>query len=220
MLEGGAFMSAGIVGYLAALAGFLPGAALAVVSRPRGHLWTALRLIAACALIAVICFGIMPRVFASGVILAAAALLAGTLTAMWFDVKSQQTAKKSTVIFAVGIMLHGFPEGILLGDILLRSFAARGFFLAALAAHCLVESVAISSYMRRERHTLAAILIMPFALAAPVGLGAAMSGTILAVPVALTAPCLAFACGIMLFLACGELLPDEKVVLRPFTTNQ
>ena len=101
------------------------------------------RRIAAGALASVICFGIMPHVFTSGVAAGAAGLLTGVLVSAWVD------------------------------------------------------------------DAVTALVI-----ALPIGVGVALSGVFeintIGIPNMLLSLCLAFSGGIILYLACGEILPDKK----------
>ena len=99
-----------------------------------GAIWGAFRKLAACALIAAICFGMMPYIFVNGVATGAFGLIAGVLAAI-------------------------------------KGFA----FLYAL----LIGIAATVGYIIE-----------------------------IGIPGVFISFCLAFTCGIMIYLACGEILPD------------
>lgn len=110
------------------------------MKNPTGFIWVILRKCLACAVITVVCFGMMPHVFINGVAAGTVGLIVGVIIIAWYD--------DIALVLALALSL-GF------GGVLCKM------------------------------------------------LGIGVFGNVISL-------CLAFSGGVMLYLACGEILPDKK----------
>lgn len=195
-------MLIGVIGYSSAFIGFLSGAVLTVFTeKSHKRVQAVLQGLSAGVLIAFVCFKMLPQAFSEhGPAIGMICAMAGTLASAWFDGHS----KNAGLIFTAGIMLHGIPEGIALGGVLSYDFAAGMYMALLIAVHCLPESLILFGYLRGLGR--GKLLLMTLALAAPVGLGAALGA---ALSSAFSSLFLAFAGGIMIYLACGGIFPEH-----------
>lgn len=189
-------------GYLSAFSGIMAGFAIIVASKKMGRRFEAvLTGFTAGLLLAFICFRILAEGFAAAPAYAGTAgLLAGAVFAAVLE--------RTDVPFggASAVMLHHFTEGIALGGMCAVS-AQAGLALAAIIAfHCIPEAAAV--FMPAKRINITGVLLcvlIALPMAAGSVLGAALSG-VTGIFLCLS---LTFAGGVMLYVACGEMLPES-----------
>lgn len=121
-----------------------------------------------------------------------------------FSNKHMQVA----VITAAGLMLHNFPEGIIMGC---------GFFLGGtlgtrmcilIAVHDIPEGVAVAAPMVASKIDPLKIFVYTAITAIPTAFGAAIGIFIGGISASVLGISLGLASGIMLYVVCGKMLPE------------
>lgn len=121
-----------------------------------------------------------------------------------FSNKHMQVA----VITAAGLMLHNFPEGIIMGC---------GFFLGGslgirmcilIAVHDIPEGIAVAAPMVASRIDPLKIFVYTAITAIPTAFGAAIGIFIGGISANILGTSLGLASGIMLYVVCGKMMPE------------
>jgi ZIP family zinc transporter len=117
---------------------------------------------------------------------------------------------KPGLLLGVGIALHNFPEGIALGAMLSQSPGWGAVMAALMAAHCFPEALAAVVPMRARGASFAGSLRAAAILSLPMGLGALVGGSLAGTD--FVCMCLSFAAGVMLYITCGEIIPEANAL--------
>ncbi len=121
---------------------------------------------------------------------------------------------KTGLLMVVGMALHNFPEGVAIGSGFEVS-ARLGTKLAfVIAVHNIPEGLAMALPMKAGG--LANIKILYYTLMAgiPMGIGALIGALLGEVSQQVIAMCLGFAGGAMLYIVCGDLIPESKSIYK------
>lgn len=197
-----------ILGFFSAFTGSLIGFRLLRFSKKIGlGAEGALSGFTAGLLIAFVCFKIIAEGFASGsFVVGTTGLVAGAAAAALMDALAiSGLSLRSKGAFAV--FLHHFSEGLALGGILADSFYEGLFLTAAIALHCIPEAIAVFlplyNYDKRLKPIIpCALLSLPMA-------AGSILGAIIPRAEGFLSFSLTFAGGVMLYITCGEMLPES-----------
>lgn len=130
------------------------------------------------------------------------------LTDLKLNVGGNHNAKIA-LITAAGIMIHNFPEGIIMGCGF-ASGTTLGIKMALIIGiHDIPEGIAVSAPLMASRIKKHKILIYALITALPTIAGALAGGFISNISKDVLGACLSLASGIMLYVVCGELLPES-----------
>ena len=207
-----------LIGYLTAWSGYFLGGMLSVfMKKSSARFLGSMMGLTAGLLISFICFEMLPQPFAQwGIYKSLAALLLGVVISAWLEGRMADLSKwhRAGLLLTLGITVHNIPEGMALGSMLNISLTAGLSLAVMIAIHCFPEFLAAALPLRRAGVSALKLLAFTFILALPMGLGA-MSGVFFSSlsPDFLNA-CICFAGGVMLYIACGEILPESKEVWR------
>ncbi len=222
-----------LVGYLTALSGFLAGGLIFFMSsRYNDRLHGALVGFSGGLLLAFACFELLPHAFFSGnfymVILG---MLLGVFLTAIVEERLLQTAyhvkltgfqNKNIVLWFCllwGITLHNIPEGLAVGSLYCKSYFQGLRLCLIMSLHCLPEGLALAASMKERNVPARNILLSLILLSIPMAVGS-LFGSVLyqRVPEAISF-CFALAGGVMLYVTCGEVLPESRQIWRGrFTT--
>jgi len=207
-----------LIGYLTAWSGyFLGGTASAVMKKSGARLLGAMMGLTAGLLISFICFEMLPQPFAQwGLYKSLAALLLGVALSAWLEGRLNNLSKwhKAGLLLTLGIAIHNIPEGMALGSMLNMSYAAGISLAVMIAIHCFPEFLAVSLPLRQAGVSVLKLLAFTFVLALPMGLGTLGGVFFSSLSPAFLDGCVCFSGGVMLYIACGEILPESKEVWR------
>ena len=117
---------------------------------------------------------------------------------------------KMALITAIGLMIHNFPEGVIMGC----GFAAGsslGIKMSILIAiHDIPEGIAIAAPLRASKLKVLKILFYTIATATPTIIGTFIGAYIGKLSTSALGLSLSFASGIMLYVVCGEMIPESS----------
>lgn len=126
---------------------------------------------------------------------------------------------KVAVITAIGLMIHNFPEGVIMGC----GFAAGGTLGIKMALiigiHDIPEGIAVSAPLMASDIKIYKILIYAFLTAFPTVLGTLLGAFISHISTNVLGACLSFASGIMLYVVCGEMIPESSKLWDGITST-
>jgi len=205
-----------LIGYFTALSGYLLGGAFSIVMKKSGARFLGSMMgLTAGLLISFICFEMLPRPFAEwGMYKSLAALLAGVAFAAWLEGRMDKLSKwhKAGLLLTLGITIHNIPEGMALGSMLNVSTAAGISLAVMIAVHCFPESLAAALPLRQAGVSAVKLLAFTLVLALPMGLGAMGGVFFSSLSPAVLDGCICFSGGVILYIACGEILPESKEI--------
>ncbi|MDP4143452.1 MAG: ZIP family metal transporter [Bacillota bacterium] len=117
---------------------------------------------------------------------------------------------KVALMTALGLMLHNLPEGIVMGCGFLAGGTLGLKMSVIIAIHDIPEGIAISAPMMASRIKPIRIMLYALITASPTAVGAVIGITTAGVSKNSLGACLAFASGIMLYVVCGEMIPESS----------
>lgn len=117
---------------------------------------------------------------------------------------------KVAFLTALGLMLHNFPEGIIMGCGFLAGKSLGLKMSIIIAIHDIPEGLAVAAPLMLSKVRVSKILFYVLITALPTALGAWIGIFAGSVSTDTLGACLALASGIMLYVVCGELLPESN----------
>ena len=132
------------------------------------------------------------------------------------NVNSQYT--KVAFMVAVGIMIHNFPEGLVMGFGFANGDNLGLKMSMIIAIHDIPEGLAVAAPLMLSGIKSNKILFYAFLTALPTAIGAWIGIYIGSISVVVLGSALAFASGVMLYVIHGEMIPESKK-LWPGTTS-
>lgn len=215
-----------ILSAMISLIGTMLGASIGIIfKRPSKKLLGAILGFAAGLMLSIVVFDLIPESIEkwsfSGTIIFA---IIGILIVMTVDniipVKDELGSHyKVAFLTALGLMLHNFPEGIIMGCGFMAGKTLGLKMSLIIAVHDIPEGMAVSAPLMVSRVKVTKILFYVFITALPTALGAWLGIFVGSISKDVLGACLALASGIMLYVVCGELLPESSRVWHGLTTT-
>jgi len=206
------------IAYLTAWSGFFLGGVFSVIMKKKNARFLGSMMgLTAGLLISFICFEILPQPFSQwGLYKGIAALLSGVILTAWLEGRMNNLSKwhKAGLLLTLGVAIHNIPEGMALGSMLNVSLTAGISLAVMIAIHCFPESLAITLPLRQAGLSVFKLLAFTFILALPMGLGAMGGVFFSSLSPSFLDGCICFSGGVMLYIACGEILPESKEIWR------
>lgn len=205
-----------IIGSIVSLTGTMLGAVLGVVvKKPSRRFIGTVVGFAAGLMLSVVVFDLIPEAidrwsFTNTVMGA----VIGSLIVAVIDGKvvKHDMNKHMKVAFmaAVGLMIHNFPEGIIMGC----GFRAGGSLgikmCLIIAIHDIPEGLAVAAPLMSSNVGKLKILLYALVTASPTAVGTFLGAFIAGISQNVLGICLSFAAGIMLYVVCGEMMPESS----------
>ena len=205
-----------LIGYFTAWPGYFLGVLLsALMKKSSARFLGSMMGLTAGLLISFICFEMLPLPFTQwGIYRSLAALLLGVAAAAWLEGRMGNMSKwhKAGLLLTLGVAIHNIPEGMALGSMLNVSLTAGASLAVMISVHCFPESLAAALPLRSAGVSFLKLLAFTFVLALPMGLGAMCGGFFSSLSPAFLNGCVCFAGGVMMYISCGEILPESKEV--------
>ncbi len=125
-------------------------------------------------------------------------------------VKRYGTHLKTALIMGIGLAAHNFPEGLAIGSGFMGGKALGLELLLVIGLHDIPEGAAVAAPLMQSRLSKGKIVLFTFLTALPTSLGAYAGAVLGDISTTFTTICLGFAGGTMLYIVCGELIPESK----------
>lgn len=172
-------------------------------------------------MLTIVCFELLPEAFERGeLLIGLVGIIIGVLAIIIIDdrhnIKNQRKNKSynnSTrvgLLIGLGVALHNFPEGLAIGSGFMATRELGIGISLVIALHNIPEGISMATPMRAGGTGRLKTLLFTLVVGIPMGLGAFVGAILGEVSEALIAFCLAFAGGTMLYIVCGELIPNSK----------
>ncbi len=170
---------------------------------------------------AVVCFELLPEAFKlGGTFYTFAGILAGIVVVVLIEnllKKSRFIGKgentgllKAGILMAIAIAMHNFPEGFAVGSGFEASSSLGFTITAVIIIHDIPEGIAMAVPMRAGGFSRLKAFGYTLLSGVPMGFGALLGAMLGTISDRLTAACLGFAGGAMLYIIYGELVPESK----------
>jgi len=207
-----------ILGSLVSLIGTMTGASLGVlIKKPSNKMLSVIIGFAGGIMLSVVVFDLIPEaVEKGGLINAIFFSVIGIITIIFvdgiFDVAKFSNSKHIKVAFlvALGLMIHNFPEGIIMGCGFISGTSLGIKMSIVIALHDIPEGIAVSAPLMASRVKISKILLYAFITALPTAAGVWLGACVGTISYSVLGDCLAFASGIMLYVVCREMLPESS----------
>lgn len=124
------------------------------------------------------------------------------------NVNSEYT--KVAFMVALGIMLHNFPEGLIMGFGFVNGESLGLKMSLIIAIHDIPEGLAVAAPLMLSGTKSRRILFYAFLTALPTAIGAWIGIYIGSISINVLGSALAFASGVMLYVIYGEMIPESK----------
>lgn len=214
-----------LFGSLISLIGTMIGASMGImVKKPSNKLLGAIVGFAGGLMLSVVVFDLIPESITHwGPGRTIFFCIIGVITIIYMDrkvsLKGLNQHMKVAVMTALGLMIHNFPEGIIMGC----GFATGGSLglkmSLVIAIHDIPEGISVSAPLMASKVKAGRILLYAFLTAFPTAIGAFLGAYIGSVSKDILGACLALASGIMLFVVCGEMMPESNKLWDGLTST-
>jgi zinc transporter, ZIP family len=170
-------------------------------------------------MLAVVTFDLIPEaIHMGGLGLTLGGVFIGVLFVSLLDIFLPHTAMlkkhgkhiKTALLLAFGLAAHNFPEGLAIGSGFIGGQALGIKLAIVIGLHDIPEGAAVASPLMQSRLTRAKIILFTALTALPTAIGVYIGAVLGEISTTFITICLGFAGGTMLYIVCGELIPDSK----------
>lgn len=113
-------------------------------------------------------------------------------------------------LLGIAIAIHNLPEGLAVGSGYMLTSKLGMTMTIIIALHNFPEGLAMAAPLRLSGSSALKILLLTLLAGMPTGIGAFIGALLGGVSDFFIGLCLAFAGGTMLYITCGEMIPDAK----------
>ncbi|MEG6614185.1 ZIP family metal transporter [Pseudoclostridium thermosuccinogenes] len=121
---------------------------------------------------------------------------------------------KAGILTAIGIALHNLPEGFAVGSGFEASLSLGVTLTLVILIHDIPEGIAMAVPLRAGGFSRMRAFMLTILSGIPMGLGAFIGAALGGISKQFISLCLGFAGGAMLYIVCGELVPESKKLYR------
>ncbi|MCT8975796.1 ZIP family metal transporter [Clostridium sp. CX1] len=214
-----------VIGSTVSLVGTMIGASLGViVKKPSNKLLGSIIGFAGGLMLAVVVFDLIPEAlnewsFGGTLFFCLMGIIVIAIIDNKINIDTLNQHVKVAFMAALGLMIHNFPEGVIMGC----GFAAGGTLgikmSLIIAIHDIPEGIAVSAPLMASRVRVSKILLYAFITAFPTALGTWLGAYIANISQNILGACLSFASGIMLYVVCGEMIPESSRLWEGVTST-
>lgn len=207
-----------LLGSLVSLIGTMTGASLGVlVKKPSNKILGAIIGFAGGLMLAVVVFDLIPEgIEKGGLVSSIFFCIIGIITIMVIDNIFDSTKfnsnkhTKVAMMVALGLMIHNFPEGIIMGCGFVSGTSLGLKMSIVIALHDIPEGIAVAAPLMASKVRISKILLYAFVTALPTAAGVWLGALVGTISYRILGDCLAFASGIMLYVVCREMIPESS----------
>lgn len=127
---------------------------------------------------------------------------------------SRGKSLKAGMLLVVGLAAHNFPEGLAIGSGFAGTAALGVELCIVIGLHDIPEGAAVAAAFMLTSLTRRRIVLIAALTAIPTALGAFIGAAAGEVSELFITACLGFAAGTMLYIVCGELIPQSKSISK------
>jgi zinc transporter, ZIP family len=121
---------------------------------------------------------------------------------------------KTGLILVIGLAAHNFPEGLAIGSGFVGTTALGIELSIVIGLHDVPEGAAVAAAFMTTRLSRIKIILLTAVTAIPTAIGAFVGAAVGEISTVFITVCLGFAGGTMLYIVCGELIPQSKSISK------
>ena len=209
------------------LLGTLIGSSVGLlIKKPSKRLLGVLIGFAAGIMLSVVVFDLIPECikkwnFVSTIITALIGIAIIAFTDKLTGKKNVNSNKHLQIAFltAIGLMLHNFPEGIIMGCGFIVGGSLGIKMCILIAVHDIPEGIAVAAPMMASRIDPIKIFLYTALTALPTAFGATLGIFIGGISQSVLGTSLGLASGIMLYVVCGKMIPEATAIWSGITST-
>lgn len=214
-----------LAGLLSGVVGTMTGSALAYLSNKINQKAISFVMeFSAGLMLSVVSFKLMPQAFLlSNLYISISGLCIGVTFAIIvqhlikYNKKSQfqqKTILGTGFVLVIGIALHNFPEGLAIGSGYDASLNLGIALAVVIAFHDIPEGMALALPLRLGGYNIKKTLFISFLSGMPTAFGAFLGYWVGGISKQAIGFCLALAGGTMLYIVCGDIIPESKQMYK------
>lgn len=119
---------------------------------------------------------------------------------------------KAGILVGIGIAIHNLPEGLAIGSSFAFASDMGMRMVIVITLHNLPEGMSMAVPLRIGGYSRTKVLLLTLLSGVPTGIGAFIGAILGNISDFFVALCLALAGGTMLYITCGELIPNAKAL--------
>ncbi|SHJ65328.1 ZIP family metal transporter [Paramaledivibacter caminithermalis] len=212
------------IGFFVGVIGTGVGGILAIgLGKPSNRLLSFILGFSAGIMLAIVCFDLLPEAFQRGnLYISSIGIAMGVIMIIIFDEiihkhkGNKYHHKKSFVkmgaLIGLGVALHNFPEGLAIGSGFMATKELGMGIAIVIALHNIPEGISMAAPMRVGGMSKFKAVLYTWLVGLPMGIGALIGSVLGEISEVFIAFCLAFSGGTMLYITCGELIPNSKKI--------
>ncbi|WP_352419513.1 ZIP family metal transporter [Proteiniborus sp.] len=127
-----------------------------------------------------------------------------------FSSNSKRRFFRTGALLGIAIAIHNLPEGLAVGSGYMFTSKLGMTMAIIIALHNFPEGLAMAAPLRLSGSSAFKVLSLTILAGIPTGVGAFIGALLGSVSDLFIGLCLAFAGGTMLYITCGEMIPDAK----------
>lgn len=121
---------------------------------------------------------------------------------------------KTALLLGLGLAAHNFPEGLAIGSGFMGGSSLGLKLAVVIGLHDIPEGAAVASPLMQSRLGRMKIILLTALTALPTSIGAYVGAILGEISSVLITICMGFAGGTMLYIVCGELIPESKDLFK------
>ena len=213
-----------LIGTLVCGAGTCLGAVIAVSFKKSSNIMlSSIMALAGGLMLAVVTFDLIPEaVLLGGILKTLAGIFIGVIFVTLIDIflpesaliKSYGNQAKTALMLGIGLAAHNFPEGLAIGSGFTGGQTLGAELLLVIGMHDIPEGAAVASPLLSSRLSKLKIVLLAGLTALPTSAGAFVGAILGEMSKTFITVCLGFAAGTMLYIVCGEMIPESKDMYR------
>lgn len=170
-------------------------------------------------MLSVITFDLIPEAIKlGGMLLTLLGIFIGVVFVTILDIFLPNTAllkkygsyAKTALLLGIGLAAHNFPEGLAIGSGFMGGKALGLELALVIGLHDIPEGAAVASPLMQTRLKRWQIILFTALTALPTSVGAYIGAVLGDISSTFISICISFAAGSMLYIVCGELIPQSK----------
>ncbi|TDT62379.1 ZIP family metal transporter [Fonticella tunisiensis] len=121
---------------------------------------------------------------------------------------------KTALLLGIGLAAHNFPEGLAIGSGFMGGQSLGIELALVIGLHDIPEGAAVAAPLMQSGLGRIKIILLTVLTALPTAVGALAGGILGNISKIFITLCLGFAAGTMLYIVCGELIPESKDLFK------
>lgn len=213
-----------LLGTLISGVGTSLGAVIAVAFRKSSNrMLSSIMGIAGGLMLAVVTFDLIPEaILLGGMKITLAGVFIGIAFVTILDLKIPETSFikrhgsqiKTALLLGIGLAAHNFPEGLAIGSGFMGGQSLGLEIAIVIGLHDIPEGAAVAAPLMSSRVSKIKIVLIAALTALPTAIGVYIGGVLGEISKTFITMCLGFAGGTMLYIVCGELIPQSRGLFK------